>query len=105
MGGASTSSGDMHGAADPLLRQKLQAALALSHLAERRYADAARTICAISPELTNQFNSVISAEDLALYGSILGLATMGRGELHEKVIDGVFKGRLEVRKCYIVVVG
>jgi len=82
---------------DPLFHQKLRAAQALAHLAEGRYSESARGFASVSPELTNQFCTVISAEDLAMYGSLLGLATMDRGMLHELVIDGVFKGRLEVR--------
>lgn len=95
MGGAGSgdSSVDVH---DPLFRQKLRAALGLAHLAEGRYGDAARSFASVSPELTDQFNSVIGAEDLALYGAVLGLATMDRRTLHETVIDGAFKGRLEL---------
>mmetsp|Transcript_11235 Transcript_11235/g.24713 ORF Transcript_11235/g.24713 Transcript_11235/m.24713 type:complete len:571 (+) Transcript_11235:101-1813(+) len=81
---------------DPLFHQKLRAAQALSHLAEGRYLESAKIFTSISAELTTQFNSVVSAEDLALYGSLLGLATMDRGMLHSLVIDGVFKGRLEL---------
>lgn len=81
---------------DPLFHQKLRAGQALAHLAEGRYLEAAKTLTSISPELTNQFHSVISAEDLAMYGALLGLATLDRGTLHSLVIDGVFKGRLEL---------
>ena len=87
---------------DALFHQKLRAAQGLAHLAEGRYLDSAKTFTSISTDLTNQFNSVISAEDLALYGALLGLATLDRKELHECVIDGVFKGRLEVSQlCYV----
>ena len=81
---------------DPLFHQKLRAAHGIAHLAEGRYLEAAKSFTSVSPELTNQFNSVISAEDLAMYGALLGLATLDRGTLHSLVIDGVFKGRLEV---------
>ena len=82
---------------DALFHQKLRAGQALSHLAEGRYLEAAKAFASISPDLTNQFRSVLSAEDLATYGSLLGLATLDRDALHELVIDGAFKGRLEVR--------
>ena len=82
-----------------LYQPKLHVALGLAHLAEGKYADAAKIFASLSLELTNQFASVISAEDIALYGSILGLATMDRELLHACVIDGIFKGRLEV--CYM----
>lgn len=47
-------------------------------------------------ELTNQFSSVLSAEDIALYGALLGLASLDRENLHSLVIDGPFKARLEL---------
>ena len=82
---------------DSLFHQKLRVGQALSHLAEGRYLESAKIFTSIDTQLTNQFNSVISAEDLAVYGSILGLATMNRDMLHGSVIDGPFKARLEVR--------
>jgi len=81
---------------DSLFHQKLRVGQALSHLAEGRYLESAKIFTSIDTQLTNQFNSVISAEDLAVYGSILGLATMNRDMLHGSVIDGPFKARLEV---------
>ena len=81
---------------DSLFHQKLRVGQALSHLAEGRYLESAKIFTSIDTQLTNQFNSVISAEDLAVYGSILGLATMNRDMLHGSVIDGAFKARLEV---------
>ena len=85
---------------DTLFHQKLRAGQALAHLAEGRYHESAKMFTSISPELTNQFNSVISAEDLAMYGALLGLASFDRNMLHSLVIDGVFKARLEVRYFY-----
>lgn len=81
---------------DPLFHHKLRVGQALAHLAEGRYLDAAKSVTSISPDLTNQFNTVVSAEDLALYGAVLGLATLDRATLHGMVIDGPFKGRLEL---------
>ena len=81
---------------DSMFHQKLRVGQALSHLAEGRYLESAKIFTSIDTQLTNQFNSVISAEDLAVYGSILGLATMNRDMLHGSVIDGAFKARLEV---------
>ena len=83
---------------DVLFHQKLRTAQSLAYLAEGRYLDAAKSITSVSTDLTTQFNSVMSAEDLALYGALLGLATFDRDTLHSLVIDGVFKGRLEVRR-------
>lgn len=81
---------------DALFRPKLRTAQALACLAEGRYSEAARGFTLVSPELTSQFHTVVSAEDLATYGGLLGLATMDRKALHEAVIDGPFKGRLEL---------
>jgi COP9 signalosome complex subunit 1 len=47
-------------------------------------------------ELTNQFSTVLSAEDIALFGALLGLASLDRENLHSQVIDGPFKARLEL---------
>ena len=65
-------------------------------LAEGRYAESAKLFCATSTELTNQFSTVLSAEDIALYGALLGLACLNRDHLHTQVIDGPFKARLEL---------
>jgi hypothetical protein len=81
---------------DPLFHHKLRALQGLVYLAEGRYFDAAKSFTSVSPDLTNQVNSVISAEDMAMYGSLLGLATMDRETLLSLVIDGAFKGRLEL---------
>ena len=81
---------------DPLFHHKLRALQGLVYLADGRYFDAPRAFTSVSPDLTNQINSVMSAEDMAIYGSLLGLATMDREMLHSLVIDGVFKGRLEL---------
>ena len=92
---------DPNQAEDPLFRHKLRAAQGLVDLKRGRYLDAAETFASVSPELTGQFSSVISAEDMAMYGSVLGLATLDRERLHKLVIDGAFNARLEVRHvCY-----
>lgn len=88
-----TVMGDMD---DPLFHHKLRAMQGLAYLAEGRYYDAAKSFTSVSPDLTNQVNSVISAEDIAMYGSLLGLATLDREMLHSLVIDGTFKVRLEL---------
>jgi hypothetical protein len=79
-----------------LFRHKLKAAQGIAYLSESKYKMAAATFTSISSELTNQFSSVISAEDLALYGALLGWATLDREMVCEVVMEGVFKARLEV---------
>ena len=83
--------------ADPLFASKLRVASAVVLLAEGRYEDAARKLADCSPDLTHQFNAVVSAEDIATYGAVLGLATLGREELRSLILDGPqFKSRLEL---------
>lgn len=81
---------------DHLFRHQLRALQGLASLAEGRYYDAAKSFTSVSSDLTNEINSVISAEDIAIYGSLLGLATFDREMLHSLVIDGTFKVRLEL---------
>jgi hypothetical protein len=88
--------GDVDDASAHLLHQKLRAGLGLAHLAEGRYREAACAFASVSAELTDQFRTVMSAEDLATCGALLGLATMDRATLHSSIVDGPFKGRLEV---------
>jgi len=44
---------------------------------------------------TNQFNSVLSAEDLALYGGLLGLITLDRAAIETKIDVEVWRGRID----------
>jgi len=77
---------------------KLKAASALvTMLHERKYRDAALQFLSIPANLTTQFNSVLSAEDIVLYGTLLGLATLSRSELQTNLLNGSnFKARLEL---------
>mmetsp|Transcript_33051 Transcript_33051/g.72482 ORF Transcript_33051/g.72482 Transcript_33051/m.72482 type:complete len:569 (+) Transcript_33051:165-1871(+) len=82
---------------DPLFASKLRVASSLAHVHDGRYAEAARKMATVSPELTNQFNTVIAPEDIALYGALLGMAALDRSELQELILDSsTFKGRLEL---------
>mmetsp|Transcript_28702 Transcript_28702/g.38224 ORF Transcript_28702/g.38224 Transcript_28702/m.38224 type:complete len:532 (-) Transcript_28702:187-1782(-) len=82
---------------DSEFASKLAAASALVSLSESHYADAALKFASLSSELTNQFNSVLSAEDIALYGGLLGLASLDRQSLQSSLLDSTkFKGRLEL---------
>lgn len=83
--------------ADSLFASKLRVASALVLLADSRFEDAARKLASVSAECTTQFNTVVSAEDIALYGALLGLATLDRSALQTLVLNGPdFKGRLEL---------
>ena len=82
---------------DPLFAAKLRAASGLALLAEGRYAESARKFATVHSELTTQFATVLSAEDIALYGSLLGMASLDRSELQDLILDSAtFKGRLEL---------
>lgn len=102
--GASNNSSDITPHEDydlSLFHHKLNAAKGIAYLSEGKYKEAATTFTSIALELTNQFTSVISAEDLALYGALLGWATFDREKVCEVIMEGVFKARLEVRVCLI----
>lgn len=88
--------GDIDDASAHLFHHKLRVGLGLANLADGRYRDAAKAFASVSTELTNEFSSVISAEDLATYGALLGLAAMDRSTLHSSIIDGPFRVRLEL---------
>lgn len=88
-----------------LFHNKLKAAQGIAYLSEGKYKEAASTFTSISSELTNQFSSVISAEDLALYGALLGWATYDRETVCEVVMEGEFKARLEVSVCVCLCFG
>ena len=82
---------------DPLFAAKLRAAGGLALLAESRYAEAARKFATVHSDLTTQFSTVLSAEDIALYGALLGMAALDRSELQDLILDSAtFKGRLEL---------
>jgi hypothetical protein len=80
-----------------IFHHKLNAAQGIAYLSEGRYREAAASFTMISSEiLTNQYSSVISAEDLALYGGILGWAALDRETVCTVLMEGAFKARLEV---------
>jgi len=85
-----------------LFHHKLKAAQGIAYLCKGKYKLAAATFTSISSELTNQFSSVISAEDIALYGALLGWATLDREMVCAVVMEGVFKPRLEVSVAWLV---
>ena len=82
---------------DPLTGAKLRIASGISSLYSDSFIDAAKKFTAIPIELGNEFDSVISSEDIALYGSILSLASLDRVDLISSVLDSsLFKHRLEL---------
>lgn len=68
-----------------------------AYLHDGRYAEAARKFATVHSDLTNQFPAVMSAEDVALYGGLLGMAALDRSELQDLILDSAtFKGRMEL---------
>lgn len=88
----------IHGDGTTLLSSKLNTASALAHLEQGRYQEALSKLLSLEAEFNHQFNSVLSAEDIALYGGILALATLSRNELYSSMLDinATFKERLEL---------
>lgn len=82
---------------EPLTAAKLRVSSGLSLLENGNYADAAKKFTEVSIDLGPEFNSVISPEDIALYGAVLSLAALDRSEIQKHVFDSsTFKQRLEL---------
>ena len=74
---------------DPVLLGKVVAVDALALLHSRKYKAAARRFTSISSELGNSFSEVITAQDIATYGTLLALATLDRNEVNAKINQSV----------------
>eukprot|EP00428_Durinskia_dybowskii_P079647 CAMPEP_0170442566 /NCGR_PEP_ID=MMETSP0117_2-20130122/47492_1 /TAXON_ID=400756 /ORGANISM="Durinskia baltica, Strain CSIRO CS-38" /LENGTH=429 /DNA_ID=CAMNT_0010703175 /DNA_START=268 /DNA_END=1557 /DNA_ORIENTATION=+ len=72
---------------DDVVIGKLQAASALVDLNDRKFQSAAMKFLNVNPMLGNQFNTTISEEDIAMYGSILAIATFERADLRSRLIE------------------
>lgn len=60
---------------------KLNAARGISYLAEGRIKEAAKSFLAVTNDLGNNFNQVLSASDIAMYGGITALLALDRSEI------------------------
>ncbi len=77
--------------AGSILIAKAAVVQALSLLQEGNYGDAATQLASISVDFSNQFNTVISAEDIVLYTVLLGLASFDRRKIQTVMfVDGSF---------------
>ena len=95
--GASTGATNSPNPDGSMTLAKIHCIAALGHMKAGQYAQAALKFASISPDLTNQFHSVILPEDIALYGSLLGLASLDRYTLRTMIIESnVFAQRLEL---------
>jgi len=78
----------------PIETSKLKVCSALAHMHSRgagskdhkNYRFAAKAFLALSAELGDNFNTVIAAQDVAVYGGLCALATLERAELTTSVI-------------------
>lgn len=88
---------------------KLKCARGIVYLNEGRYNLAATTFLSIKHvSFVNQFNSILSAEDIALYGGLLGLITLDRNKIESMIEIEAWRERLELHprlneaiKCYM----
>ncbi|EFJ45720.1 hypothetical protein VOLCADRAFT_63341 [Volvox carteri f. nagariensis] len=82
---------------DPVTTAKLRAASGLHLLHNKKFKQAARKFCEVSPELGSSYSDVIALHDLAVYGSLCALASLDRSELRTRVISNIgFREVLEL---------
>ncbi|KAJ6009849.1 hypothetical protein N7522_004865 [Penicillium canescens] len=76
---------------------KISAAYALSQMRQQAFLEAANVFLNIQPDLGDNYNELITPNDVAVYGAILALATMTREELQRNVLDNTsFRNFLEL---------
>lgn len=69
----------------------------LHHMCMGEYKEGARSFMETDPSLTDTFNEVITANDVAIYGGLCALASMSRAELQEEVLENSsFRNFLEL---------
>lgn len=71
----------------PLIKSKIKIASGLVALHDSQFKVAARKFLDIEIDAGGQFGDIISAEDIAVYGTILGLATLDRKELRTCLVE------------------
>ncbi|KAI7849971.1 26S proteasome subunit RPN7-domain-containing protein [Circinella umbellata] len=81
-----------------LIQGKLESCRALISLHQYEpYVHVANALMNVSFEMNNTFNSVLSANDIAIYGTLCALASYSRQELRTKVMsNSAFKSYLEL---------
>lgn len=94
-----TGGGDGGGMVADWFGSHLQCALGLAYLAEGQFSDAAVAfgrVRVVDTTPTNQLSAMLSLEDLALYGGLLGLATMDRETMSKSLDVESCRERLEL---------
>jgi len=87
---------NMETKASNMFLSKLNAARGVAYLAEGQIKEAAKSFLSTTNELTNEFNQVVSAQDIALYGGLTALLALDRTEIAAMVEkNGGFRDRLE----------
>ena len=82
---------------DSIYNSKLQCARGIAYLNQGQYYLAALSFLSIKQiHFTTQFKSVLSAEDLALYGGLLGLITLNRSQIESMLEIEAWRERLEL---------
>jgi len=76
---------------------KLKCARALGYLGQGKFHDAAVSLLGVKHvDFTQQLNSVLSAEDIALYGGLLGMIMLDREDIEKMVQIEAWRERLEL---------
>jgi COP9 signalosome complex subunit 1 len=76
---------------------KIFAAVGLSYLEQGNYLEAANQFLAAEPTLGDSYNDILTANDVAVYGGLCALASMGRNELQRNVLENSqFRNYLEL---------
>jgi COP9 signalosome complex subunit 1 len=66
---------------------QLRAAQGVAYLAQGKYELAAKAFTSLPLDLGSSFSDVLSAGDVATYGTLCALATMGRSEVSSRVVN------------------
>jgi COP9 signalosome complex subunit 1 len=75
------------GAIDPEALGKLRAAQGVAYLAQGKYHHAATSFTSLPADLGSSFSDVLSAGDVATYGTLCALAAMDRSEVSARVVN------------------
>lgn len=83
------------GSIDPEALGKLRAAQGVAYLAQGKYEPAAKSFTSLPADLGSSFADVLSAGDVATYGTLCALATMDRSEVSLHIVNsGTFRDLL-----------
>lgn len=72
---------------DPITLGKLACAQGLNNLSSRKYKQAALKFTEVPQELGSHFNDVLSPADIATYGGLCALASMGRADFKARAVE------------------